>query len=88
MSETETVEIFRVSKQTVQNNHQRYSDKDLDTAISKKNRDNPNIPDKITDDVEASIITLSCSTAPAGRSKWTLRLLADKTFELEICFSR
>jgi len=81
MSETEAVEIFSVSKQTVQNISQRYSDEDLDTAISKKQRNNPHIPYKITDVVEASIIALICSTAPSGRSKWTLRLLAYKTID-------
>ena len=84
MSETEAAEIFNVSKQTVHNIRQRYSEAGLDAAISRKKRGTPPIPAKITGDVEARIIALSCSAPPSGRSKWTLRLLADKAVELEI----
>ena len=37
---------------------------------------------KITKLQEAKITALACSEAPNGRSKWTLRLLADKIVEL------
>jgi transposase-like protein len=33
---------------------------------------------------EAVLTKLACSTAPDGRSRWTLQLLADKLIELEI----
>ncbi len=33
----------------------------------------------------AKITALACSAAPDGRSKWTLRLLADKVVELDYC---
>jgi Homeodomain-like domain len=33
---------------------------------------------------EARLIALACSRPPAGRARWTLRLLADKLVELEI----
>jgi len=42
------------------------------------------VPAKITGDIEAGVIALSYSEPPEGRSKWTLRLLADKVVELEI----
>ena len=37
---------------------------------------------KIDGDVEAHLIALSCIEPPAGRARWTLRLLADKVVEL------
>ena len=38
---------------------------------------------KIVDgELEAQMIALSCSEAPAGRERWTLRLLADKLVSL------
>jgi len=37
---------------------------------------------KADGDFEAHLTTLSCSKAPAGRSRWSLRLLADKMVEL------
>jgi len=36
------------------------------------------VPAKITGDIEAGVIALSYSEPPEGRSKWTMRLLADK----------
>lgn len=35
----------------------------------------------------AAITALACSTPPAGRARWTLRLLADKAVELGYCQS-
>ena len=66
MSETEATEIFNVSKQTVHNIRQRHSEAGLDAAISRKKRETPLIPAKITGDVEARIIALSCSAPPSG----------------------
>ncbi len=37
---------------------------------------------KTDGDFEAHLIALSCSKAPSGRSRWSLRLLADKMVEL------
>jgi hypothetical protein len=34
-------------------------------------------------DGEAHLVALACSQAPQGRSRWTLRLLADRMVELE-----
>jgi len=36
----------------------------------------------VTRELEARISALICSEPPAGRSRWTLRLLADKAVEL------
>src|SRR6266496_3279163 len=38
---------------------------------------------KADGDFEAHLIALSCSKAPEGRSRWSLRLLADKMVELK-----
>lgn len=39
---------------------------------------------KLDGDGEAHLIALACSQAPEGRSRWTLRLLADRMVELEL----
>ncbi len=36
---------------------------------------------------EAHLVALTCGEAPAGRARWTLRLLADKLVELEVVSS-
>jgi len=36
---------------------------------------------------DARLTALACSEPPEGRSRWTLRLLADKAVELELADS-
>ena len=38
---------------------------------------------KVDGDLEAHLIALSCSKAPKGFSRWSLRMLADKAVELK-----
>lgn len=82
LSEAEIAERFLVHKQTVHAIRRRYVEQGLDAAIIRKKRATPPIEPKITGDVEAKIIALSCSAPPDGRSRWSLRLLADKAVEL------
>ena len=50
-----------------------------------KDKARPGRP-KVIDGVQrAKITALACSQAPEGYSQWSLRLLADKVVELEIC---
>lgn len=84
MSEEKIAALMHVSKQTVQNIRQLYAENGLEAAIERKKRDTPPVPVKVTGDVEARIIALSCSAPPPGRSRWTLRLLAEKAVELEL----
>ena len=45
-------------------------------ALDRKPRLTPPVPPKIDGRVEAHLVALCCSTAPAGRTRWTLSLLA------------
>jgi transposase len=83
MSEYEIAERFHVHLQTVHTIRKTYSEKGLEDVISRKKRETPPVEPKITGEVEAKIIALSCTTPPAGRSRWSLRLLADKSVELK-----
>lgn len=55
-----------------------------EAAIGRKKRLTPPVPAKVTGEVEARIIALSCSTPPDGRSAWTLSLLAERAVELNV----
>jgi len=55
---------------------------DIETFLLRKKRETPPIPAKVTGDVEAHIIALACSEPPEGYAKWTIRLLAEKSVEL------
>ena len=57
---------------------------DVKTFLQRKKRDTPPVEPKITGEVEARIVALACSEAPAGCARWTVRLLADKSVELQI----
>ena len=59
-----------------------YCAKGLEATINRKKRETPPVPAKVTGEVEAHVVALACSEPPEGYSKWTLRLLADKTVEL------
>ena len=82
-NEAEIAKTFHVNLQTVHTIRRRYSEEGLDASIKRKKRETPPIEPKITGDVEARIIALSCSTPPEGYSRWSLRLLADKAVELQ-----
>jgi len=41
-------------------------------------------PRRLDGEQEAHLIALACSEPPAGRARWTMRLLAQRLVELEI----
>lgn len=47
-------------------------------ALNRKLRAEPPTPPKIDGRVEAHLVATCCSTAPMGRARWTLQLLADE----------
>jgi len=67
---------------TVTNVKKRYLAGGLEAALYDKPR--PGAPPKITGDVEAHLVALSCSDPPEGYGQWTLRLLADQLVALEL----
>lgn len=81
-TEEEIAALFSVHSQTGHCVRKTYALFGLEAAISRKKRATPPVPAKITGEVEAKIIALSCSTPPEGSARWTLRLLADKAVEL------
>jgi transposase len=48
---------------------------DIWATIERKEREFPPVPSPVTGEVEARLIALACSQPPAGRSRWSLRLL-------------
>jgi hypothetical protein len=54
----------------------------IEEFLTRKKRETPPVPAKITGEVEAHIIALACATPPEGYARWTLRLLASKSVEL------
>ena len=69
---------------TVSNVRKRFVEQGLEGALGRKPRDTPPTPPIFDGEKEARLITLACSTPPAGRSRWTLQLLADTLVELKV----
>ena len=75
-------EALKVSKSTVSRIRTRYCEGGLNFALHEKARSGA--PPKIGGRIEAQLTLLACSEPPDGRSKWTVRLLADKLVEMEV----
>ena len=66
---------------TVMRVRERFVEEGLEAALRPRTPAKPR-PRKLDGHREAQLITLACSEAPAGRGRWTLRLLADRLVEL------
>jgi hypothetical protein len=60
-----------------------YVEQGLDAALERKAPDRI-YPRRLDGAAEAHLIALACSDPPAGRTRWTLRLLADELVRLEV----
>jgi hypothetical protein len=68
---------------SIGNLRKRFVEEGFEAALGRKKRDRPPVI-KIDGEAEARIIALTCSEPPAGRSRWTLQLLADTVVALGI----
>ena len=62
----------------------RFVEEGLRAAIERKTRIKPPREIQFGGEFEAHLLALACSDAPAGRKRWTVRLLAEKLIELKI----
>ena len=75
-TDVEIHEILHVSTRTIERTRQKYVTVDLDTALHELPR--PGQPRKLSSAQEQQIIAIACSSAPEGRSHWTLELLREE----------
>lgn len=75
-------ESVGVSPQSIYNWCEAYNDQGLRML---KDEPRSGRPVKIDGAQRAKITALACSDAPKGRSRWSLRLLADRVVELGYC---
>ena len=78
---TEIAAFLNVSRCKIDRIRKRFVEEGFDIALNGHpvKREYKN---KTDGEFEAHLIALSCSEAPEGYARWTLRLLADKTVEL------
>ena len=75
------VKALEVGIRTVERLRQCLVEAGLATALTGRPQRRYNSP-KLDGQQEAYLIALACSAPPAGRNRWTLRLLADRMVEL------
>lgn len=79
-TDVEIVELLSIASSTVKRVRARYHEGGLETALEEQPRSGR--PVGISAATRAKVTALACTEAPAGRSQWSLRLLADKIVEL------
>lgn len=80
----DTAEAMGVTPRTIEHLKKRFVEEGLDAALERKKREKP--PREVIFDgaFEARLTALACSETPAGRQRWTVRLLAEKAVELNL----
>src|ERR1044071_3271932 len=82
-TDTRIAEAVRVSVRTVERVRQRFVEDGLEAALLP--RPSPRVYARKLDGAqEAKLVALACSEPPAGKKRWTLRLLAERMVELEV----
>lgn len=79
----EVAEALGVTTRTIEHLKERFVEEGIAAALERKPTAKP---PKLTFDgaFDARLTALACSPAPAGRARWTIRLLAEKVVELKI----
>lgn len=81
-TDTHIMEALKIARNTVRTVRSRYAQEGLEAAINEQPR--PGAPKKFTGRQRAKITAIACSKPPEGRSRWTLRLIADEVVELKM----
>jgi len=81
-TDTWIMEALGVARNTIRQVRSRYVHEGLESAIEEQPR--LGAPEKISGRQRAKITAMACSEPPEGRSRWTLRLIADRLVELEM----
>jgi transposase len=75
-------EAMDIGQSTVERVREAFVESGLEAALNRK-RPYKTQPRKLDGAQEAHLLALTCSPAPEGYDRWTLRLLADKMVELK-----
>ncbi len=77
----EISKVLKVGMRSIDRVKKRFVEEGFDAMLERKppQREYERVADG---DVEAKLIALSCSKAPEGFARWSLRMLADKAVEL------
>lgn len=72
-----------ISVATIERVRQRFVETSLEAALSRQVQQHRK-PRRLDGEQEAHLIAITCSKAPEGYARWSLRLLAERMVELEV----
>ena len=75
-------QVLRINMRTIDRVKQRFIEEGFEACLDRKPMGKTK-PKKADGDLEAHLIALSCSKAPDGFPRWSLRMLADKMVKME-----
>lgn len=81
-SDQAIADALEVGRATVERTRRRYAAEGLEVALARRAQRRPSRTPKLDGTAEAHLVALTCGMPPAGRARWTLRLLADRLVEL------
>jgi transposase len=82
VSNEQIAQILQITTKTVERLKQRFVEDGFEACMDRKPY--PEVKEVKTDgDFEAHLVAISCSKAPDGYARWSLRMLADKMVELK-----
>jgi transposase len=84
LTDVEIAEDLGVGRATVERVRQRCCERGVEACLDRKAQENPSRPRKLDGEAEARLVQIACSEAPAGRSRWTLSLLAERLVQLSV----
>jgi transposase len=83
-TDAQIAEALSVAGKTVFNVRRRWVEEGLEAALHRKKQAFPSRRRKLDGKAEARLVAACCGPAPQGRTRWTLRMLADKLVELHV----
>ena len=83
LKDRDIAKAVHISHLTVERVRKRFVEEGLDSALNPKVQERRR-PKKVDGEGEAFLVATACSSAPEGRTDWTLQLLADRLVECEI----
>jgi transposase len=82
VNNADVAKVLKIGPRTIDRLKKKFVEEGFEAAM--ENRPTTRMYERKADgDVEAHLVALSCSKAPEGFARWSLRLLADKMIELQ-----
>lgn len=82
VTNAQIAQVLQVNTKTIERLKQRFVEDGFDACIDRKAYPDVKVS-KADGEFEAHLVAISCSKAPEGFTRWSLRMLAEKMVELE-----